>query len=97
MIKENYTKFLVRKEPTLHTKYEVTENEASHLVGTKKKKLYDFYTCDCCKKEIPIKNQKWEEKIGGVIVLPAALTKDKAIKIAVCNKCLNGALKEFEK
>lgn len=93
MIKENYSKFLYRGLPEKKIKYK--ENGCNHLTYEKKKKLYEYYICDNCGCEIKIKN-KWERSEGGVIILPYLLTGKKAITIAVCNKCINPVLKEFE-
>lgn len=93
MIKRDYVRLLSRGLPEKKIKYK--ENECNHLTFEKKKKLYEYYVCDNCGCEIRIKN-KWERSEGGVIMLPQLLTGKKAITIAVCNKCLNDVLKEFE-
>lgn len=93
MIKENYMYYFERNEPTKLEKFDNTN--VCNVVQTEKKKLYDYYVCDSCKKEIKIE-KKWEQNNGGVIVIPALLTKKQAIKLALCNKCVNKVLKEFE-
>lgn len=92
MIKQQLERLKIRGLPEKQTKYSGIKN---HLSCENKKKLYDYYICDNCGCEIPIK-QKWERSLGGVIYLPKELTKRHGISIAVCNKCLNSVLKEFE-
>lgn len=93
MIKDNYMYFFQRKEPEKFEKYD--NKEKSNIVQSNNKKLYNYYVCDNCKEEIKIEN-KWESNKGGVIVIPAILTKKQAIKLALCHKCINPVLKEFE-
>lgn len=92
MIKENYNYFVARGLPEKKIKY---KNTGNHLTFEKKIKLYDYYTCDCCKKDIPIK-EKWERSVGGVIELPSIITKIKPITLALCNKCFSKVIKEFD-
>lgn len=93
MIKEQYQNLLIRGLPEKQTKYKKSDN---HLTFEKKTKLYEYYICDYCGSEIKIKN-KWEKSSGGVILVPPLLIKKpKGITIAVCNRCFNSALKEFE-
>lgn len=84
-----------RDKPEKHTKYKEIDDIAKHLIRTDKKKLYDYYVCDYCGKEIKIV-KRWEEKTGGLITLPDSLTNGVTVTIALCNKCLNPVLKEFE-
>lgn len=93
MIKENYNRYLSRGLPEVKTKYK--EQECNHLTYEKKEKLYKYYICDNCGCEIKIEN-KWKRSNGGVVYLPQLLTKKRPITIAVCNKCFNSVLKEFE-
>lgn len=92
MIKENYTFFITRGLPEKRTKYKSSNN---HLTNENKIKMYDYYECDNCKCEIKIVN-KWEKSNGGAVLLPTLLTKKKPIVVALCNKCFNKVLKEFE-
>lgn len=92
MIKEQYERLRIRGLPEKKIKYQGTKN---HLSFEEKKKLYEYYTCDNCGAEIKIR-KKWEQSEGGVILLPTLLTKRRPITVAVCNKCLNSVLKEFE-
>ena len=89
----NYTYILSRGLPEKKIKYK--NYEANHLVNKQKEKLYEYYECDNCKCEIKITN-KWEHSNGGVVSLPTLLTKKKTITTALCNKCFNIILKEFE-
>lgn len=92
MIKNNYNYFLTRGLPEKKIKY---RDKVNHLTYERKEKLYEYFICDNCGCEIKIKN-KWEHSAGGVILIPAIMTKKNPITIAVCNKCLNSVLKEFE-
>lgn len=69
--------------------------DASHLVNYKKEKLYEYYKCDYCGEEIKILEKK-QEMTGGVATIPHTVTKRGELKLALCNKCLKPALKEFE-
>ncbi len=69
--------------------------DASHLVNYKKVKLYDYYICDYCGEEIKVLEKK-QEMAGGVATIPHTVTKRGELKLALCNKCLRPALKEFE-
>jgi hypothetical protein len=70
--------------------------EASHLVNYKKQKEYEYYKCDYCGAEIKIL-EKRQEMTGGIVTMPYTITRKKEINLALCNKCLKPALKEFEK
>ena len=82
-----------RAEVVKRTKYKVLNNQASHLVGTERKKI--FYVCDYCGAEIEIL-KRTDLQNGGIVVIPHSVTKHGDIKMALCNKCLNPVLKEFE-
>ena len=84
-----------RAKPEKYTKYENNTNIATHLTNNKPKKLYDYYKCDFCGEEIKI-TKKWEERTGGLITLPETLTRNMSVVVALHNKCLKQALKEFE-
>ncbi len=84
-----------REKLEKHTKYEESNNTAKHLTKAKAKKLYDYYKCDYCGDEIKI-TKKWEDKTGGIIILPETLTHKTPLKLALCTKCLKKVLKEFE-
>ena len=68
---------------------------ASHLINYHNEIDYKYYICDHCGSKIKIL-QKKHEMSGGVVCLPATLTGNKDLTLALCNKCLNPALKEFE-
>lgn len=93
MIKGRYNYFIHRGLPEKKIKYE--KKECNHLTNEFKKKLYEYYICDNCGNEIKI-TKKWERSNGGVVLLPTLLTKNKEISVALCNKCLNLVIKEFE-
>lgn len=69
--------------------------DASHVINHKKEKLYDYYICDYCGEEIRILEKKYE-MTGGVTTIPNTITKRGELKLALHNKCLKPALKEFE-
>lgn len=94
MIKEKINILVNREKIEKQTRY--SELEARfNTVQSKKEKLYDYYKCDYCGKDIPI-NKKWEEKQGGIVELKASITGLFAIKLALHNKCLKSVIKEFE-
>lgn len=93
MIVENYQYYQTRQEIEKHKK--VKKEFAAHLTNTKKHVEYEYYVCDFCKNEIRIKNKQYEQS-GGVVIIPATVTKRKAIKLALCNSCLNKVLAEFD-
>lgn len=93
MIVNRLCYFRDRTGPQIHEKYEnIIKYRKSN---EKKQKLYDYYKCDYCSKEIIIKDKK-HEMSGGTVVIPKTLTKCGNITLALCNKCLNKTLKEFE-
>lgn len=57
-------KLKYRDKPERHTKYEVSDRTANHLVKTEKKKLYDYYICDYCGEEIKIVKEKEKRTRG---------------------------------
>ena len=83
-----------RKEPVKYSKIEETEN-MSNVVNSNKVKLYEYYICDYCGEQIRIDLNPIERK-GEVFVFPHTLTKCGKLKVALCNKCLNKAVKQFE-
>lgn len=83
-----------RREPVKNKKLK-PKPDASHLVNYKKVKLYDYYLCDYCGEEIKILEKK-QEMTGGTATIPHTVTKRGELKLALCNKCLRPALKEFE-
>lgn len=79
-----------------HIKYkEDDDNIARHLVKQKKIKKYEYYICDYCGNEIVIRQQN-HKMTGGILEIPESITKTRKIELALCNKCLNSALKELE-
>lgn len=83
-----------RNKPEKLTKYE--EIQGRHLTKEKTKKLYDYYICDYCGKEIRIE-EKWENQKGGIVKIPQSLSKCcSVVNLALHNDCLKLAVKEFE-
>ena len=93
MIANKYQYFATRQEVEKHKKY--IQEGATHLTNTKKQVVYEYYVCDYCKNEIRIKKKHCEQS-GGIVVIPATVTKKKEIKLALCNGCLNKVLAEFD-
>ena len=83
-----------RIEIPIYTKMKPIPDKC-HLVNYKKEKLYDYYICDYCGEEIKIIEKK-QEMTGGVAIIPHTVTKRGELRLALCNKCLKPALKEFE-
>lgn len=83
-----------RNKPEKLTKYE--EKEGRHLTKEKPVKLYDYYVCDYCGKEIKIED-KWENQTGGVVKIPQSLSNYRSVfNLALHNDCLKSVIKEFE-
>lgn len=93
MIANRYQYLVTRQEIEKHKKYK--QDGATHLTNTKKQVEYEYYVCDFCKSEIRIKKRHYEQS-GGIVVIPATVTKKKEIKLALCNGCLNKVLAEFD-
>lgn len=94
-IKNKLNQLIYRENIEKKTKYEVVEKDASHLVGSSRKKLYDYYECDYCGDEIQIQ-KRFEDKKGGIVIIPNSVTKKGNIRLTLCTKCLNPVLREFE-
>lgn len=94
MCKIDIYKLQTRTEIPKYIK-EFKENEISNLVNAKKTKLYEYYRCDYCGDEIRL-DIKQQERSGGIVNFPHSLTKRGKLELALCNKCLNKALKEFK-
>lgn len=96
MITNRINELILREKPEKQIKYLEGSEVARHLSNTPKKKMYEYYTCDNCGTEIRI-DKKWENNKGGLLMIPKTLSKkSKVFYIAICSKCLNKVLKEFE-
>lgn len=84
-----------RKEPVKRTKMQYLE-EKNSVVKRKAQKSYDYYVCDYCGSEIRL-DLKQTERSGGIAILPNSLTKCGELKVALCNRCVKGVLKQLEK
>lgn len=69
-------------------------SDKSNIVNAEKKKLYEFYKCDFCGDEIRLVKDI-HKRSGGIVDFPQTLTKSGKITLALHNKCLNLAIKEF--
>ena len=84
MIKERQIELKSRAKPSVHIKY---ISSGSKVVNDRRKE-YEYYICDYCKEEIIIKEDKIKQA-GGTL-------KFRGMELALHNKCLNPAIKEFE-
>lgn len=90
-IVNRYNELYYRLKPIVQTKFEKTNTIANHLTKEKTKKLYKYYICDYCGAEIKI-----DKKRDGIVILPRTLTKKDPLKLALCNRCINAVVAEFE-
>ena len=95
MIKEKLDYLLERKKVEKQIKYKENEGKCN-VFNAKKEKLYEFYKCDYCGKEIKI-TEKFENRTGGLVTFPLSLTMKGTLNLAVHNCCLNPAKREFER
>lgn len=95
-IKNRINELKTRVEPTVFEKV-IKEDDGigTHLVNKKVKEKYKYYMCDYCGQEIKI-TEKWAEKQGSKITIPASVTRQGEVVVALHNKCLKSTLKEFE-
>lgn len=84
-----------REGPVKYTKVSEANNK-SNVVNFEKVKLYDYYICDYCNDQIKL-DKKQHERDGGIATFPHSLTKCGELRLALHNKCINKALKQFEK
>lgn len=83
-----------RSSIPIYTKMQIIE-KGNACVNAKKKKEYDYYRCDYCGDEIKIKKDR-QKMTGGIATIPHTVTRRSDLTLALCNKCLNPVLKEFE-
>lgn len=101
-IVKNLKSYEYRAKPEKFIKYKIISQEAKHLSKVKKERDYYYYNCDYCGEEIRIlRNEKTVDgnviATGGIVQLPISLTNTKSpIILALCNKCLNPVLEQFE-
>ena len=91
----NIKELKYRKEPIKHTEL-LIKNKGNNVVNSERTKMFEYYICDYCGDKIRL-DIKQAERSGGIATFPHSLTKCGELKLALCNKCLNKALKEFEK
>lgn len=94
MIKEKLEFLLKRPKAEKYIKYAENFNK-SRLVQNKKEKLYEYYRCDYCGGEIRI-TKKLEDRDGGLVTFPLSLTMKGRLNLALHDRCLNPAKREFE-
>lgn len=94
MIVEQITKFKNRDKIQEYTKI-IKEDTKSNILQAKIIAKYKYLICDYCKSEIKL-NTKKEERTGGIVVFPHSYTNCGKIELALCCKCLNNVIKEFE-
>ena len=90
-IVNRYNELCYRLKPVARTKFEEINTIAKHLTKGKPKKLYKYYICDYCGEEVKINKAR-----DGIVILPRTLTKKEPLKLALCNKCINAVVSEFE-
>lgn len=56
----------------------------------------DYIICDYCKSKIIMYKNRFK-RVGGIAELPDSLTNKGIVKVALCNKCLKPAMREFER
>lgn len=83
-----------REEIPIRTKFK-EKPQGSHLVKHKNEIDYKYYICDYCGEEIKIA-KKWQDRSGGIVILPNSLTNRGNIQVVAHNKCLNKLIKELE-
>lgn len=93
MLQEIINNSIARKSPKIYEKYEYVDGK-SQVVNSKKSKIYDYYICDCCKEEIKIENDK-NKMTGGIVDIPSTLTRNKPIRLALHNNCINKVIAQF--
>lgn len=62
----------------------------------KQKVLYKYLKCDRCGDEIRLVGPKML-RTGGIVELSYVITRDTTIQVALCTKCINPAIAEFDK
>lgn len=95
MNKFNKNKLMERKDVPIYTKFRERKTERSNLVNIERKKEYEYYKCDYCGEEIKILKQK-NKMTGGTLQFSKIITKNRDLKVALCNKCLKPVLKILE-
>lgn len=80
-----------RVEPVKCTKY-IFEEIGSNTVKAKKKKDYDYYVCDYCKKTIILYKDR-SKRDGGIASFP--INSYKKMTLALHNRCLKATRKIF--
>lgn len=91
----NLTELKYREKPIKHRKIEKVGN-LNNVTNRKLEKLYDYYICDYCGEEIRVE-LKGDKRKGGTAIFPHSLTKCGELELALHDKCLNAAIKYFEK
>lgn len=98
-IAQNIQIYESRERPEKFTKY---KSEKNHLSREKQVKEYQYYVCDYCGDIIKIlengKNVDGNNiATGGIVKMPITLTRtNKAITLALCNKCVKLVAEQFE-
>lgn len=88
MIKEKLAEIYKRGKPIKYQSYATNDRG-------RKIKEYDYLICDRCGDKIPLIKPKQLRK-GGTVTLSYVITKYRTIELALCSKCINPTLKEFE-
>ena len=94
MIVEQIDKYKNREKIQKYTK-EIKEDTKSNILKAKVIEKYQYLICDYCGDEIRLDKKEYE-RTGGTKVFQHSFTKSGKIELALCNKCLNPVIKEFE-
>lgn len=89
MIKEKLGQIKRRGKVPKYTEYTTDDR-------SRRKKAYDYFICDYCGERIILSEPK-NTRAGGTAKISYILTKDETVEVALCNKCVNPALNEFER
>lgn len=87
----NFKVLECRREPIL-CKHEIIIEEGSFTTKAKKITDYTYYICDECKEKIIMYNKK-TDRDGGVVSFK--VDQHKEVKVALHNRCLNKAKRDF--
>lgn len=86
MIKEKVKKLYQREKPEIHK--EILKDDKGYG-----RRLTKYLVCDYCGEKIMLDG---EVRTGGTTKLSHVITGTRTIHVALCNKCVNPVLREFE-
>lgn len=86
LIREKVRSLYQREKPEIHK--EILKDE--YGIG---RRLVKYWKCDYCGEKIKIDDVA---RTGGITKLSHVITGSRSIQVALCNKCVNPVLREFE-